>query len=159
VLQDIGVRGVGVGADVFAAYRYHSCFLGAQGATTLTRPQLERAEGTVELERSAITARLGCALPLSRYVQPFVSAGAGAALYRVTGNAVAGYSGEKHSHSSGLLQIGVGANFWFSEHVGAYIRLDASSATAAPSVRVAGRQIALLERAMIGASVGLALRL
>ncbi len=159
LLHDFGQKGAGVGAELGVTYGYWLCFAGVQANTTLYRASLNVAEGSVDVGRSALLGRAGCALPLAPQLGLFASLGAGLAHYAVDGRAVTGYRAESPRHDSAIWQLGVGGVAWFSRHVGGYARVDASLASSAPTVRVANREVLLLERPLGWAALGVVARL
>ena len=55
--------------------------------------------------------------------------------------------------------LAAGVNAWFSQHVAAYLRLDASLSSDAPEVRSNFRGLGVLDRPTLWASLGLGVRL
>jgi hypothetical protein len=110
------------------------------------------------LHRSAALARLGLTLELSASTELWLLLGAGVARYGIEGKPATGYIGTRGHHDSPVLAAGIGATAWLSRHWGGYLHLEAALATDAPAVRANQREIAVLDRPALGASIGLVVR-
>lgn len=147
-----------LGAELGAFWGRSSFFAGALLSTSLLRTALHDAVGQVYVRRSTALARLGVTLELSQSAELWLMAGGGVARFGVQGKAATGYVGVTGQHDSPVLAAGVGGTGWLSRYLGAYLRLEASLATDPPAARVAQREIAVLERPTLGASLGVVVR-
>jgi hypothetical protein len=145
-------------AEFGAFWGRSSLFAGALFSTTLLRVAFHDAVGDAHVRRSTAQARLGVTLELTQASELWLTMGAGIARYGVEGTASAGYVGLSRSHDSALLAAGIGGATWFSPNFAAFLRLEAGLATDAPALRMTEREIAVLERPTLHASLGLVVR-
>jgi hypothetical protein len=147
-----------LGAELGLFWGRSSLFAGALLSTSLIRTTLSDVAGTVDVRRSAALASAGFALQLSRAVESWFLLGGGIVRHAVDGNPSAGYIGVANHHEGALISASLGASAWLSQRFGGYFKLDASVSSDAPAVRVTAREIAILERPSLGASLGLVIR-
>jgi hypothetical protein len=147
-----------MGAELGLFWGRSSFFGGALLSTSLLHATLNDAAGQVSLRRSAAIANVGFALELTHATELWLMLGGGLAHHRVEGKAAAGYIGVSGEHDTPLFAASLGATGFFARHVGAYLKLEACVATDAPAVRVTAREIAILDRPSLGATLGLVLR-
>ncbi len=142
-----GQGAVFVGYDWFRA--------GASVDRTWVAAEVDDPTGQSWMRRTAFAGRLRAALTAAESWELFLGLGAGVAEYSFDSLAEPGYSSSDAEHTSPLFVGEAGAAFWFLRYAGAYAGLRADLASDAPHLRFAGREVAVLERPALSASVGL----
>jgi hypothetical protein len=156
---DFDSRTLGIGGELGAYYGRFPCFVGPTLGSTLYRPSLEVAAGSIDTRRVSAALRGGCSLELGDVFELWLSLGGGVAFYNVEGHANTGYVGRGVRHTSAFVIGGIGASAWLSRYFGLFTRVDLSVATNAGGLRVAGAEIAALERPLWWGALGVQLQL
>ncbi|MGC4090359.1 MAG: hypothetical protein QM756_21270 [Polyangiaceae bacterium] len=156
---DVDSRTLGLGGELSAFYGKFPCFGGPSLSSTLYRPLLEVSAGSVDTRRLSAALRVGCSVELPRPFELWFSLGGGAALYSVEGSATNGFVGHALHHTTPFFTAGVGVSVWLSSRLAVYSHLDASWASDAGALRVAGSELAQLERPLLWGALGVALQI
>ncbi len=140
-------------AAMFVAYDWFRA--GVSIDRTWVAARIDDAAGSSWMRRTAVAGRLRAVFSPDTRFELFLGLGAGAAHYSFASVAAAGYASNDDDHASPLLLTETGCGFWFIRYAGAYVEVRADLATDAPRLRFAGREVALLERPALSASLGL----
>jgi hypothetical protein len=116
--------------------------------------ELDAEEGDAKVQRRALTLQLGGRIRPALALELFARAGVGYAAFDVKGQGAPGYLGLHPTHESVTAQATAGAAWWLARSFGVYGSLGTAVAFDAPSVRIAGRRIATLDRPSFSLSFG-----
>ena len=129
-------------------------FLAIAFDTSFGTLELDADEGDAKVQRRALTLQLGGRIRPALALELFARAGVGYAAFDVKGQGAPGYRGLHPTHGSVTAQATAGAAWWLARSFGVYASLGSAVAFDAPSVRIAGRKIATLDRPSFSLSVG-----
>jgi hypothetical protein len=127
--------------------------------TSLSPMTLTEAAGLVEVGRRSAEAHWGVRFEPIAPLESFAALGFGVVDYSIVGEAAPDFVGRRAHHFGLALSARAGTLFWLSSQLGTYVSVATSVAPNAPAVRVEQREIALLDRPLMGLSVGIAGRL
>lgn len=144
----------GVQAGAWLAHGWSLYGIVAESGFSALR--LSEPAGLVEVKRRSLEAHFGARFEPVPPVELFGTLGIGVAEHAIVGQAVPTFIGRSEDHVGLCVSARAGSVFWLWPAFGSYLSLAASVAPNAPAVRVAEREVAVLDRPMIALSVGIA---
>jgi hypothetical protein len=133
-------------------------FAAAAFESTLGDLHLEGAHGSADVRRQVVWLQLGARFRPAGAWEVATRAGAGYAVFSITGDGEPGYHATSTTHGSLALMLGVSSVYWATRAFGLYASVGGRLATDAPTILIAEKQVITLDRPSfvisLGASVG-----
>jgi len=149
---DASATSMGAQAGIYLGKHWY--FAGASLRSSISPTAIRSPAGRAEIQRLSALGQLRGKLDVGDNSAVALQLGGGLIYYSVDGEAEQGFEGRSTSHHSPVFNAEFLAAQWFFEQFGAYLSIDGSFASDAPSIRLGEEAVAKLQQPSISGSIG-----